>query len=230
MLPRRACRCESWDASSAHPRSRHRLRAGAPGGRRCPGLRARPPRQPGAPQPAGYGPARARRPVPRGLGQVRGRHAPRLADRAVRHRPARRRPGGSEPAARAALLPRPHGARLHAVGQVEASRRNHQGEHNLEARPRAALPLVRQVHRASDAEEDPRVPGPRAVRPAGHGPADGRDASPGQGLQRHLPRRRCGRGPPHDEVVRRLRPVGRQLPRGDRLRAGLARHRGLPRP
>ena len=34
-------------------------------------------------------------------------------------------PVRSEPAARPALLRRPHGARLHAVGQVEARRRHH---------------------------------------------------------------------------------------------------------
>ena len=66
------------------------------------------------------------------------------------------------------------------------------------------------------AEEDPRLPRPRAVRPARHRAADGRHAPPGQGLQRHLPRRRRGRGPPHDAVVRRLRRVGRRRARRDR--------------
>src|SRR6185436_18958522 len=110
------------------------LRRG-PRGRGCSGVHTGPSRRSRAHEPAAVGPVPAARRVPRGLGEVRLGHQSDLAHDPAWPRPARGRSGLAQPAARAALLRGSDGARLHAVGQVEALRRGHQGEHDLEARP-----------------------------------------------------------------------------------------------
>ena len=52
--------------------------------------------------------------------------------------------------------------------------------------------------------------------------------APGRRLRHELPGRRCQGGCAHAGLVRRLRSGGGQRPRGDRLRARLARHARLP--
>ncbi len=168
-------------------------------------------------------------------GQVLGRlaglpgPAPVTADRARGDRPARRRSKLARSAARAALLRRPHGARLHAVGAVQAGRGGPQGEPGVAPRARAPLPLVRPLHPPADGHEGARLPRPCAVRPAGFGAADDGHAPSGRRLLEQLPGRRTRRGQAHARLVRRLRSRDRRRARGDRIRARLARNRGLPR-
>jgi hypothetical protein len=115
-----------------------------------------------------------------------------------------------------------------SVAGLPGVRRQRQGGPDLEDRSGAEEPLARPVHapelRGQGSPPDRRSP------VAGRRAALYRPARRGHVLRAELSGRRAGGRRRHEGLVRRPGLGNRRRPRGDRLRAGLARHHRLPRP
>ena len=142
-------------------------------------------------------------------------------------RPARCQPFVCEPAAGGSDAPRR--ALEGALGGVARGdgRASVPGDGDLPAGVPVVRPLELQPLRR-DPRGDRLLHQTRKPRAAGHGSAGGGDAPPGAAVRSGLRRWRAGGRRADTAVVPRLRSRRGQLARGDRVRAGLARHGRLP--
>ena len=114
-----------------------------------------------------------------------------------------------------------------AVAGLQACRPDAQGGSDLEDRARAPRSLARPIHAAELPREGEAADRPRPGR--GHRSDLHRAPRSGHVMRSGLHRRRSCRGRPHPRLVRRPGRRDRERPRGDRLRARLARHDRLSR-